>query len=320
MDLTVTQILHFVERDGYALLFWWVLAEQGALPIPSVPLLIAVGAVIHMGGLSLGPAMVFCAAGALIADSVWFFLGRSRGKSVLKFFCRVSLEPDSCVRQTESAFVKYGVKTLLVAKFVPGLNAVAAPLAGDSRISFAKFLAIDALGTMIWSGTFMGAGYIFSDQLELLLSRLQQMGSGFAAVLFGSFGSWILWKFFQRRRFLRQIEGARIAPEELHDRMEAGEDLFIVDLRNHSGKELNPIPNAMRISVTELTANPQLVPVDREVILFCSCPNDATSARMALLLQSKGIANVRPLRGGADAWDKVVQSRGLSPNLEVQPE
>src|SRR2546430_288707 len=145
-SLGITQAIHFVERDGYALLFFWVLAEQGALPIPSIPLLVAVGAVVRMGGLNAALAIMSCVAGALAADSVWFHFGRSRGKRVLRFLCRVSLEPDSCVRTTENAFLKYGLKTLLAAKFIPGLNAVAAPLAGDAGVGLLRFLAFDTLG------------------------------------------------------------------------------------------------------------------------------------------------------------------------------
>src|SRR6266436_5719142 len=145
-SLGITQAIHFVERDGYALLFFWVLAEQGALPIPSVPLLVAVGALVHTGGLSAAASIACCVAGALVSDSVWFYFGRSRGKRVLRFLCRVSLEPDSCVRRTENAFLKYGLNTLLISKFIPGLNAVAAPLAGDSGVAVIRFLTVDALG------------------------------------------------------------------------------------------------------------------------------------------------------------------------------
>src|SRR5712691_10464635 len=124
-SIGITHAIHFVERDGYALLFFWVLAEQGALPIPSVPLLVAVGALVHIGHLNAAVAIACCVAGALAADSVWFHFGRSRGKRVLRFLCRVSLEPDSCVRKTQNAFLRYGLKTLLIANFIPGLNAVA---------------------------------------------------------------------------------------------------------------------------------------------------------------------------------------------------
>ena len=268
--LGITQAIQFIERDGYALLFFWVLAEQGALPIPSVPLLIAVGALVHAGRLSAAAAIACCVIGALAADSVWFHLGRSRGKRVLRFLCRVSLEPDSCVRKTENAFLKYGLKTLLIAKFVPGLNAVAAPLAGDSGIGVFRFLAVDTLGVVIWSGAYIGVGYVFSSQLELALDYAQRLGSGFVILVAVLAAAWILWKVIRRRRFLDQLEVARITPEELLGRMDAGEDLYIVDLRSILEKDLSSIPGAIRLSVEDLTANSQQIPRDREIILFCS--------------------------------------------------
>jgi membrane protein DedA with SNARE-associated domain/rhodanese-related sulfurtransferase len=304
----IAEFIRFVERYGYLLLFLWVLAEQGALPIPSAPLLIAVGAVIREGRLSAVPAIACCVAGSLVADSFWFQLGRIRGKRVLKFLCRISLEPDSCVRLTENAFIRYGLKTLLVVKFIPGLNVVAAPLAGDSGIRPGSFVALDALGVIIWSASYMGVGYIFTGQLEMVLGYIRRMSSGFLILLVGLFVAWILWKFIQRWRFLRQLRGARITPEELRERMDAGEELYIVDLRMPDENEPS-IPGAIRISAEELRSNSKRVPDDREVILFCSCPNESSSARMAILLRSKGAKLVRPLCGGSEAWEKMMQLR-----------
>ena len=267
--LSVTELIHVVERHGYALLFCWVLAEQGALPIPSLPLLIAVGALIRTGRMHAGAAVACCLAGALAADVVWFYFGRTRGKRVLRFLCRVSLEPDSCVRQTENAFLKHGLNTLLIAKFVPGLNAVAAPLAGDSGVGVARFLAIDSLGIVIWSGAYLGLGYLFSNQVEDALSYAQRLGSGVLILVLGLFGAWILWKYVQRRRFLKKLEGARITPEELRDRLDAGEDVFVVDLRSALDGELTSVPGAIRVSAGDLAAMTKEIPRNREIILYC---------------------------------------------------
>jgi membrane protein DedA with SNARE-associated domain len=212
MTLGITQAIHFVERDGYSLLFFWVLAEQGALPIPSFPLLVAVGALVRAGRLDAAAAIACCVAGALVADSVWFHFGRRRGKGVLRFLSGVSQEPDSCVLQTQNAFLKYGLNTLLIAKFVPGLNAVTAPLAGDSGINVIHFLAVDAIGVVIWSAGYMGVGYVFCGQLELACDYIGRLGTGFATLTGGLFAGWILWKFMQRRRFLREFELDALAP------------------------------------------------------------------------------------------------------------
>jgi membrane protein DedA with SNARE-associated domain len=265
-----TETIQFVERHGYALLFSWVLAEQGALPIPSVPLLVMAGALVRTGRMHGPAAVASCVAGALIADSVWFYFGRRRGKRVLRFLCRLSLSPDSCVRTTENAFHKYGLKTLLIAKFIPGLNAVAAPLAGDSGIGMLRFLAVDTLGIAIWTVTYLGVGYVFADQLELALSYVGQFGSGLGILVASLFAAWILWKLIQRQRFLKQLDVARITPEELRGRIDAGEDLYIVDLRGGLETDASSVPGAIRFSAEDLTTNSKQIPRDREIILFCT--------------------------------------------------
>jgi membrane protein DedA with SNARE-associated domain/rhodanese-related sulfurtransferase len=314
--LSVTELIHLLEQHGYALLFFWVLAEQGALPLPSLPLLVAVGALIHAGSLHVAPAIACCLAGALVADMVWFYFGRIRGKRVLRFLCRVSLEPDTCVRQTEIAFLKHGLNTFLIAKFIPGLNAVTAPLAGDSGVAVVRFLASDSLGIVMWSGAYLGVGYLFSDQVEDALAYAQRLGSGVLILLAALFGSWILWKFIRRRRFIKQLKVARITPEELRERMDAGENPYIVDLRTTLDNEWPPVPGAIRLSIEDLTTNSKHIPRDREIILYCTCPNEAASARAALLLKSHGITHVRPLLGGAAAWARMIQvQRWDSPGL-----
>jgi membrane protein DedA with SNARE-associated domain len=268
--LRVAELIHLVERHGYALLFFWVLAEQGALPIPSAPMLIAVGALIHAGSLHVPAALACCLAGSLLADNVWFYFGRTRGKRVLRFLCRVSLEPDSCVRQTETTFLKHGLNTFLISKFVPGLNAVAAPLAGDSGVGVARFLATDSLGILMWSAAYLGVGYLFSDQVEDALGYAQRLGSGVLILLAALFGAWILWKFIRRRRFLKALDVARITPEELRDRMDAGENPYIIDLRSALDNDEPSVPGAIRLSIEDLTTNSKEIPRDREIILYCT--------------------------------------------------
>ena len=268
--LEIARTLEFVERHGNALLFVWVLAEQSAIPLPSAPLLLAAGALIHSGRLNLVPALLSCMAAALVADTVWFALGRHRGRQVLRLVCRLSLEPDSCVRQTENAFLKYGMNSLLVSKFIPGLNAVAAPLAGHSKNSYVRFAFYDMVGALIWSGAYIAVGYVFSEQLETVVGFASKMGSNLLLLLAALLAAWIGWKFLQRRRFLRRLAIARITPTELQQRLIAGEDLFIVDLRSGPGGESALIPGALRITPDELTASGQEIPQDREIILFCS--------------------------------------------------
>ena len=260
----------FIERHGYALLFFWVLAEQSAIPLPSVPLLLAAGALIRTGRLHVFLAVACCVFAALIADTIWFQVGRLRGRQVLRLLCRVSLEPDSCVRQTENAFLRYGMRSLLVSKFIPGLNAVAAPLAGDSKAPYWGFLLYDGAGASIWIAAYMGLGYLFSEQLETMLAYASGMGSGLLLTVLVLIALWIGRKLMQRRRFLRGLDVARITPEELRNRLQAGEELLIVDLRSRLSEHPSLIPGATRISPEELASRGQEIPRDREIILLCS--------------------------------------------------
>ena len=192
----------------------------------------------------------------------------------MSLVCRVSLEPDSCVRQTENAFLKYGMRSLLAAKFVPGLNAVAAPLAGHSQSSYLRFLLYDTSGILLWCGAYLATGYLFSEQLEIAVDYASRMGLNLLLVIIAMFVGWIGWKWAQRRRFLKQLAGARIKPAELHRRLVAGEDVYVIDLRSDLGAdpdgEAALIPGAVRISFQEVAARSREIPRDREIILYCS--------------------------------------------------
>src|SRR5689334_15656170 len=150
----MSETVGFVVQHGYVLLFFWLVAEQAALPVPSIPLLLACGALARDGRMSPTLVLTYGLAACLLADSVWFHVGRVRGAKVLRLLCRIALEPDSCVRQTENALVRYGLRSMLVSKFVPGLNAVAAPMAGNSGARFGRFLIFDILGTLLWNGCY----------------------------------------------------------------------------------------------------------------------------------------------------------------------
>jgi membrane protein DedA with SNARE-associated domain len=264
------QTLEFVVRHGYALLFLWIFAEQGALPLPSIPLLLACGALARDGRLNPLLAVGCGVAGSLLADNVWFQLGRHKGSVVLRFLCRIALEPDSCVRRTEGAFVRYGSRSLLLAKFVPGLNAAAAPLAGISGMKLGRFLAFDCLGALIWISSYILVGYLFSDQLEKVAQSLTQMGSWLGLLVVGLLCLWIAWKFIQRQRFLRKLSVARITPQELSRMLEAGEDVLILDLRSSLENGSGGIAGALRIPMEELLDRQQDIPRDRDIVLFCS--------------------------------------------------
>ena len=265
----MSETVRFVVQHGYLLLFCWLLAEQAALPVPSIPLLLACGALARDGRMNPLLVVAYGLAACLLADSVWFHVGKFRGAKVLRLLCRISLEPDSCVRQTENALVRYGLRAMLMAKFVPGLNAVAAPMAGNSGARFARFLVFDTLGVLIWIGCYAGAGYLFAGQLETIGGYALRTGAGLGLTLVALVAVWIGWKFAQRRRFLRKLAVARITAEELRDRIRSGAAVLLVDLR-HQRPDADEVPGALRIPVEELDARHGEIPRDRDIILFCS--------------------------------------------------
>lgn len=268
----MNQVLEFLVRHGYSLLFVLVFAEQIGLPLPAGPLLLGVGALAGGGRMNFLLALGLAVAASLASDTIWYQIGRRRGAKVLNFICRISLEPDSCVRRTEGVFERHGARSLLVAKFVPGLSTAATPLAGVFRMQFSRFLTYDTLGATLWAGSYLWLGYLFSDQIEGVAGRALALGKGLLALVFGGLAAYIGWKYVQRRRFLRRLRIARISPEELKQKLDAGEEVLIVDLRHSIDFEAAPevIPGAVHLDMEDVEAAQDAMPRDREVVLYCT--------------------------------------------------
>lgn len=294
----------FLAEHKEAVLFWTVLFEQIGLPIPAIPLLVAAGAMVGQGKMSLAAALLLPVAASLPADIFWFWLGRVRGGQVLGWLCRISLEPDSCVRKTENLFFLHGTRSLLVAKFVPGLSTVAPPMAGIFGMGLVKFLVYDVAGALIWAGLCVGLGHLFSDQLDRVVTGLADLGSRAVLLLLGALLVYVAYKFLQRRRFLRQLRMAKMSVDELKARLDAEEPLTVIDVRHARDVQADPdmIPGAIHMALEDIDGRYHEIPKDREIILYCACPNEVSSARTALKLKRNGIHQVRPLEGGIDAW------------------
>jgi membrane protein DedA with SNARE-associated domain len=265
-------ILDSLLRHGYLFLAAWVFLEQGGLPLPSFPLLLGAGALSGTGRMNLAAALFFCAFSTVCADTIWYQLGRRKGIKVVQWLCRISLEPDSCVRRTEGLFEKQGARSLLFAKFLPGLNAVATPLAGIFQMRWRKFLLFDVLGAFLWLGTYLGIGYLFSGEIERIAQRAGTLGGWLLVLLLSCFASYISYKFLVRQKFLRDLRISRITVDELKAKLDAGEELSIVDLRHSLDFEADPetIPGALHLDSKELTEKSALLPHGREIILFCT--------------------------------------------------
>jgi membrane protein DedA with SNARE-associated domain len=264
--------LEFLVRHGYVVLLGWVFLEQLGLPLPSLPLLLAAGALAGTGRMNIGVALASTVFAAVCADSLWFQLGRVKGIRILQLLCKISLEPDSCVRRTESVFATQGARSLVFAKFIPGLGTAAPPLAGVFHMKVQRFLMFDGLGSLLWASVYLGAGYVFSGQIEQLEQHLAALGGRLGVLAFGALALYIGYKFIARQRFLRELRIARISVEELKEKLDGGEDVVIVDLRHSMDFEADPqtIPGAFRMDAAELQQKNDRLPRDREIILYCT--------------------------------------------------
>ena len=264
------EIIEFLARHGYIVLGVAVLAEQLGLPVPSMPVLLAAGAICGLGTLNPGVCILIAMFAALLGDLFWFLLGRRYGSAVLGILCRISLEPDSCVQHTERVYSKYGVWTLVFAKFVPGLSTVMTPLAGRFRLATWRFVLFDGAGAFLWTTTYIAIGWLFRTELERLADSLFRMGKGFAVIAVVSLAIYIGYRYYRRRLLYRELRMSRIAPWELKERIERGDDLLLIDLRNPVERDQGIIPGATLLTFTELvTLSPELLEKS-EVVLYCS--------------------------------------------------
>ena len=268
----MAETLQFLVNHGYLVLFVSVLAQQLGVPLPSTPFIIAAGALAHSGQLSFTAALFIACSGAMLADLVWFEIGRRRGARVLHFFCRISLEPDYCVRRTENSFARHGAKTLIVGKLVPGVSALATPMAGIYGLSRARFVFFDSVGILLWIGTFQLLGYLFSDQLEDVVAYTSRFGGLLVILLVVGLAGYVAWKWVQRRRFLRSLRVARITPEQLKAELDTGADIVIVDLRHAMDDEAEPriLPGALRLPAETLEQRGEELPRGKTLVLYCS--------------------------------------------------
>jgi membrane protein DedA with SNARE-associated domain len=256
----------------YAVLFGIVLAEQLGIPLPSVPVLLAAGALAGMSRMSYGLGLALAVLATITADLVWFEAGRRRGNRVLSLICKVSLEPDSCVRRTENVFVRFGPTSLLFVKFLPGLALMTVALAGAFGLKRRRFLVFDVAGSTAWASAYLTLGFVFSHELERATRSLLRLGSAVLGVVALALVAYVLWKYAQRQRFLREIRMERISPEELQGKLAAGEAVAIVDLRHRLDFDADPrtLPGALRLGADELDQRHQEIPRDREVVLYCT--------------------------------------------------
>ena len=305
MPIAIVFFIHY----AYLLIFLWVLVEQIGIPIPSIPVLLTAGTLSATHRVNLLYVTLAMLVACLISDSIWYALGRRYGNSVLKLLCRLSFEASTCVSKTEGYFSRRGSVTLLFAKFVPGLSTVAAPIAGQTGMSYPRFLAWDLGGSLIWGETFILAGYFFGDLAKKSAPFFAWLGHFAIFIFVAMVLGFVAHRVWKQRKFLQQVREMRLEPTELKEMLDYAEQNgttppFIVDLRHPLDYLPDPrvLPGALRVGPNEIKQHSEIIPRDRDVILYCTCPSEETSAKLALQLHKMGIYRVRPLRGGFDGW------------------
>ena len=300
------QLVIVLGQYGVGIVVVNVLLNQIGLPVPVVPTLIVAGAVaVAAGGQMLLLTLFFWSVIAcLAADCGWYLLGQQYGIRVLKTLCKVSLEPDSCVSQTQTRFERWGVNSLVIAKFVPGLSIIAPPMAGAMRIGWLRFIFLSACAAVLWVGVALGAGMLFRSQIERLLEHVRAIGSAAGAGVLILLAAYIAFKWWERSRFYKMLRMARINVADLYELIQAGAAPLIIDVRSVTARELEPrwIPGALHVPLQDVARQLKEMPRDRDIILYCTCPSEASAARVAKILMNHGFKRVRPLQGGLDAW------------------
>jgi len=298
----MNQIVSYLVSHGYSVLFFVIFARQLCLPLPGILFLLAAGALAGAGRLSFALVVVVSVVGSVLADWLWFEAGRWKGDSVMHLIHGLAgiSRPNFDIKRL---FTKYGERSLLIAKFVVGLDAVAPPFAGVFGTSLGRFLAYDVMGSALWVGAYAGLGCAFSSQLDR------------AVALAGSFGTWVgiavlaaaiffvLNRSLRWHRFLRAYRLARITAQELKEKLDRGENVVIIDLHgcplhvsSHEG-----IPGAFRINPHKLRQYDEFpIPHDwtnHEMVLYCACPQRYSSSQTAAG-RSSGLAKFGISRRG----------------------
>ena len=281
-----------------------VLLDQIGLPVPAVPTLIVAGAIAADGQIPLSALFAWSVIACLVADCGWYLVGQKYGIRVLKTLCKISLEPDSCVSQTQIRFERWGINSLVIAKFIPGLAIIAPPMAGAMRIGWLRFVFLSTCGAVLWVGSGLVAGMLFKAQIARLLEHLSEIGGVAGAGVVILLAAYIAFKWWERSRFYKKLRMARISVADLYELIQEGAAPLIIDVRSITARALEPrwIPGALHVPLQDVARRLKELPRDRDIILYCTCPSEASAARVAKILMNHGFKRVRPLYGGLDAW------------------
>jgi membrane protein DedA with SNARE-associated domain/rhodanese-related sulfurtransferase len=296
---------YYLLHTTYPILFLSVLASQLCIPVPAILFLMAAGAIAGAGQLSFPGILLVAILGCLIGDMVWFEAGRLRGKQVLRLLCALASDPSLCIRKSRSSFARRGLRILLIAKFVPGLDSVMPPLAGISGASRVRFLIYDFGGSVLWSGAYIGTGFLFAKQLDEVARYTSILANTLVLVLGLPLLFFFVWKLVQLVRMIRQLRPLYISPQQLKRRLDAGEKIAVIDLLRFEDdpQDASGIPGAIRADPGRMRSTRHIVmPEKLDLVLYCDSGNSFVSARVAVAMRKLGIHHIRVLSGGLAAW------------------
>ena len=296
---------YYLLHITYPILFLSVFGRQLCLPVPALLFLLSAGAMAGAGKLSFFGILMVAVLGCLLADLAWYEAGRRRGQRVLRLLCALADDPSQCIRNSRTTFAARGLPALLIAKFVPGLDAIAPPLAGMSGTSRLSFLLYDAGGSALWAGAYTSGGFIFAKELDKVVRYTSVFADTLLLVLGAPLVLFFAWKLVRLLHMIRQLEPLYITPERLKERLDLGEAIGILDLLRFEDdpEGVSAIPGAVRVEPGKMRRGLVIrVPDDLDLVLYCGSKNSFVSARVAAGMRKHGIRRIRVLEGGLDAW------------------
>jgi len=309
-------IVGLIAEFGLLAVFLNVLLDEGGLPLPAYPLLAVAGALAADGQLSVVSVIAAAVSGSFIADTSWYWIARRHGRRVLALLCKLSLSPDTCVRQTETLFIRVGPATLLFAKFIPGLGNIAIALSGITRVRPAVFMLFELVGASLYLSLPVLLGWLFHDAVTKILDTLARLGVIGLAIVVGAMALYLFLRWWERMLFIRQLRMDRITVDELVTLLDNEQKPILLDVRSRQAREGGVIPGAVAAHPEDMHPSLEQHDRDTEIVVYCACPNEVTAALAAKHLKKAGFTKIRPLLGGIDAWAKaghklVVVEEGL---------
>lgn len=300
--MDIAQITETLRQDAVTVVFFNVLLQQLGLPVPAVPTLLLAGSLAATSG-SLGQVLAAAVVASVLADWLWYWSGKVFGYRVLAGLCKLSINPSSCVSQTEARFIRWGISSLVVAKFIPGFSTVAPPIAGALRMSQAGFLLAAGAGAALWAGAALGAGWLLQDAVQSAIAALERHAARALLVVLVLLAVWLGWKLWQKYRFRKFCAVPHVTPAELLAALDSDTPPLVLDLRGATMiAATGPIVGARVAEHDFLHEAVGDWPKDRPIVTLCACPEDAGAVQAARHLLNAGYLSVKPLKGGYEAW------------------